>query len=247
MNFLELLHKPKLIAAHRGARSLAPENTLKALQMSLGRCDFIEIDVQLSADKVAVIMHDATLERTTNIKSLKEFEQRISCAVYSFTCKELQKLDYGQGEPLLSLEIALAFAQKNVTCINIELKDVSENFEDDFFVSLVLEKIQKYKLETYVLLSSFRHAYLRLIKQKMPHILTAALVENAHPENFIAYLKDLKVEMYTLNDELVDALRVQELRDAGFFVGVYTINSQKRRDELFAMGVHAIYTDTLYM
>jgi glycerophosphoryl diester phosphodiesterase len=247
MNFLELFKKSGLIGAHRGARSLAPENTLKALQMSLGRCDFMEIDVQLSSDKVAVIMHDETLERTTNVKSLSEFEKRSPYHVYDFTFEELQRLDYGEGEPLLTLDIALAFVQQNAVYMNVELKDVHEQFEDDFFVTLVLERIQKYKLERQVIFSSFRHEYLRLIKQKMPIMPTAALVEDVHPENLVEYLKDLKVEMYNLNDELVDAGTVQNLRNAGYFVGVYTVNSKKREDELFAMGVNAIYTDKLYI
>lgn len=247
MNFLNLFKKPSLVGAHRGARSLAPENTLKALQMSLGRCDFMEIDVQLSSDKVTVIMHDETLERTTNVKSLSEFEKRSPYNVRDFTFEELQRLDYGEGEPLLTLDIALAFAQENAVYINVELKDVSGIFDDYFFVTLVLEKIEKYQLQEYVILSSFRHEYLRLVKQKMPSMPTAALVEDAHPDNLLNYLKELKVEVYNLNKELVDAPTLKELKEAGFFVGVYTVNSKKRADELFKMGVNAIFTDKLYL
>jgi glycerophosphoryl diester phosphodiesterase len=110
----------------------------------------------------------------------------------------------------------------------------------------VLELVQKYEVEDRVLLSSFRHDYLRLIKAKMPQIPTAALVEGAHPQNLFTYLQELQVEVYNLDDLLVDGQTVKMLRDKGFFVGVYTINSASRRDELFAMGVNAIFTDTLY-
>lgn len=246
MNFLKLFKKPGLIAAHRGARSLAPENTLKALQLSIGRCDFIEIDVQLSRDKVAVIMHDETLERTTNIKDLQEFKKRTPYNVCDFTFEELQKLDYGKGERVLTLEITLAFIRQMKLFVNLELKDISGSTEDDFFVSLLLEQIQKYKVEEYVLLSSFRHEYLRLAKQKMSNIPTAALVENEHPKNLLEYLQDLRVEVYNFNQELVDAKTVHELRIAGFFVGIYTVNTKKRKNELFVLGVNAIYTDKLY-
>lgn len=247
MNFLDLFKKPGLIAAHRGARSLAPENTLKALQLSQGRCDFAEIDVQLCRDEIAVIMHDETLERTTNVKELAEFKNRAPYNVSDFTFEELQKLDYGEDEPLLTLDVALAFIKENRLFLNIELKDISDNFEDDFFVSLVLEQIQQHELEEYILLSSFRHEYLRIVKQKMPNIFTAALVENEHPKNLLEYLRELKVEVYNLNKELVDAITVQKLRDAGFFVGVYTVNSEQYKQEFFAMGVNAIYTDKLYL
>lgn len=247
MNFLELFKKPGLIAAHRGARSLAPENTLKALSMSRGRCDFIEIDVALSKDKVAIVMHDETLGRTTNVKELQEFKKRAPFRVCDFTLKELQRLDYGENEPLLTLEIALEFVKQNRLFLNVELKDISGYVEDDFFVSIVLAQIKQYELEASILLSSFRHEYLALAKQKMPNMPTAALVENEHPKHLLAYLKDLKVEVYNLNQELADAQTVQELKSGGFFVGVYTVNTKKRKNELFAMGVNAIYTDKLYL
>jgi glycerophosphoryl diester phosphodiesterase len=247
MSFLDLFKKPGLIAAHRAARKLAPENTLKALQLSIGICDFIEIDVQLSSDKIALIMHDETLKRTTNVESFEEFKERVPYNVCDFTFAELQRLDYGEGEALLTLDAALAFVQQNAVYINVELKDVSRSFEDELFVSLVLEKIQKYKVEAYILLSSFRHEYLRLVKQKMPNMPTAALVEKEHPQNLLAYLKDLKVEVYNFNKELVNAATVQELRSAGFYVGVYTVNTKKRKNELFTMGVNVIYTDKLYL
>lgn len=247
MNFLDLFKKPNLIAAHRGARSLAPENTLKALSMSRGRSDFIEIDVQLSKDKVVIVMHDETLRRTTNVSELLEFKNRSPYKVCDFSFEELLKLDYGEGEPLLTLEIALTFIKENGLYLNVELKDISGDFEDDFFVSLVLEQIERHELQNYILLSSFRHEYLRLAKQKMPNIPTAALVENEHPKNLLKYLKDLHVEVYNLNKELVDATMVQALRGAGFYVGVYTVNTKKRKNELFKMGVNAIFTDKLYL
>jgi len=104
MNFLKLLNKKSLIAAHRGASSKAPENTLLAMQKSVGLCDFIEIDVQLSSDGVAVILHDKTLERTTNVKKLSAYINRSSYKVSDFTYDELTVLDFGEGEKLLSLQ-----------------------------------------------------------------------------------------------------------------------------------------------
>ena len=71
MNFIELFTKPNLIGAHRGDRSREPENTLRALRSSIGKCDFIEIDVQLTKDLEPVIIHDDTLGRTSNIFAKK--------------------------------------------------------------------------------------------------------------------------------------------------------------------------------
>ncbi|MDY0232559.1 MAG: glycerophosphodiester phosphodiesterase family protein [Sulfurimonas sp.] len=242
MSFLELFKSSSLIAAHRGFSHLNPENTLRALEFSLGRCDFIEIDVQLSSDKKAVIFHDETLQRTTNIdKPLK---------VYELSYKDLSRLDYGSYfdgiyEPLLDLEIALEFAKKHKIPLNIELKDISEFCADAEFVSIVLSLIDSFEMQEEVLLSSFRHEYLALIKEMKSNITTAILVEDALPKNPIEYLVALDAKAYHISDELVDAETIMSLRKCGIFVNVYTINDEKRAKELFNMGVTAVFSDKL--
>lgn len=253
MKFLELLKKKTLIAAHRGARSLAPENTLLALKMSLGRCDFIEIDVQLSKDGVLIVMHDDTLERTTNVSEIDAFISRKPYRVCDFTFDELRTLDYGSWfykdknhkEPLLTLGQALAFIKENNTLLNIEIKDMQSCFGDEVVVDAVVDEIKKSSVREKVLISSFRHEYLKIIKEKLPDVPTAALVEDKHPLNLIEYLRELKVDAYNLNDELVDKQTIEMLREAGFFVGVYTVNDAKRAKELFDMGVNCIFSDSL--
>ena len=75
---------------------------------------------------------------------------------------------------------------------------------------------------------------------------TAALVEDAHPKELISYLRELGVDGYCLNDELVHRGSVEMLREEGFFVGVYTVNSAIRSHELFEMGVNFVFSDSLY-
>ena len=233
MNFLELFNRNSLIAAHRGASSQYPENTMSAIRGSIGQCDFIEIDVQLSKDAKLVIIHDDTLDRTTNAKG----------RVCDFTLDELKKLDYGDGEKLLTLHDALKFVKENELYINVEIKDIHNYFDDEFVVDAVLEMINYLEVQDRVLLSSFRHQYLPLCKKKFPNIPTAALVEDIHPKNLLKYLKDLKVDAYHLNDELVDFKTVNKLRDAGFFVNVYTVDDKNRAKELFEIGVNGIFTN----
>lgn len=266
MQFLELFKKTGLISAHRGARSRNPENTLTALEASVGRCDFIEVDVQLSSDKVAVIMHDDTLERTTNVSELSKYKDRKPYSVCDFTYKELQELDYGswfyksdpfdeikngnivlkdkkQSEALFTLSDLLNFIKQNRVFVNIEIKDMSENFSDKEVVSIILNEIKSFDIEEFILFSSFRHEYLPLCKEIMPNVPTAALVEYKNPDNLIDYLKNLGVDAYNLDDELVDDIDISELKKAGFFVNVYTVNSKTRQQELFEMGVNGVFTD----
>ncbi|WP_373004396.1 glycerophosphodiester phosphodiesterase [Sulfurimonas sp.] len=253
MSFLELFKRPGLIGAHRGSRSSHPENTLSALRYSMGHCDFIEVDVQLSSDGVAVIMHDDTLERTTNVKEKEIYKMRVPYRVSKFSYEELSKLDYGgwfyqnhiRSEVLLTLKKVLEFIRENKQYINIEIKDLHDSFSDEQVVSTVLGEISSFDVSEFILLSSFRHEYLSMFKKRAPNIPTAALVEDKHPDYLIKYLKSLKVDAYHFNDELVDEKTVKELRNAGFFVNIYTVNNPKRRQQLFDMGVNGVFTDYL--
>lgn len=248
MNFLKLFNSPGLIAAHRGARSLSPENTLSALKKSIGHCDFIEIDVQLSSDSVPIIMHDDTLERTTNIKEIDMYKTREPYNVSAFTFEELSTLDYGswfnkEYEPILSFSDTLDFIKDNKQYMNVEIKDMYGTFSDEEVVSIIVKEIVDRNLQGQVLISSFRHEYLPLCKKYMPNVTTAALVEDKQPNDLINYLKELKADAYNLDDELVDEFTVSKLREAGFYVGVYTVNDPLRAQELFDMGVNAVFSD----
>ncbi len=232
MNFLDLFKRKNLYGAHRGLSSYYPENTMSAIKGSIGHCDFIEVDVQLSKDEQPVIIHDDTLDRTTNYKG----------RVCDFNLDELKKLDYGDGEKLLTLHDALKFVKDNKLYINVEIKDMHNNFNDELVVDTVLNVIKSQDVQNRVLISSFRHEYLPLCKKKLD-IPTAALVENTHPKNLLKYLKDLGVDSYHISYALVDAKVVRELKKAGYFVNVYTVDDKKRARELFDMGINGIFTN----
>lgn len=95
----------KLVIAHRGASAYAPENTLPAFRLALDmNADFIEYDLQVTKDKQLVVLHDETLERTTNIENIFPARYRVVANdkkrtkrwyVYDFTLAEIQKLDAG--------------------------------------------------------------------------------------------------------------------------------------------------------
>ncbi|MBE0515063.1 MAG: glycerophosphodiester phosphodiesterase [Sulfurimonas sp.] len=253
MKFLELMNKTGLVAAHRGARSIAPENTLSALTKSIGKCDFIEIDVGLSRDGAVIVMHDDTLQRTTNVAQIDSFRDKKPYRVCDFNIDELSKLDYGswfdansgRKEPLLTLKRALEFIKENNMFINVEIKDMSNCFEDKMVVGAVAKEIEDTGAQERVLLSSFRHEYLREAKKILFNVPTAALFEGNAQDNLLEYLKDLEVEAYHVDDASADEKKVKMLREAGYAVGVYTINSAKRAKELFAMGVNYIFSDSL--
>jgi uncharacterized protein with PIN domain len=250
MNFLALFKKPNLIAAHRGNRSQKPENTLAALVSSIGKCDFIEIDVQLTKDLIPVIIHDDTLARTSNISEIKRFEERKPWRVCDFTEKELQSLDFGswfnhEYEPMLTLEKALSFAKEHQLFLNVEIKEMSKAFADKTVVQIIIDMIKKTQTEHLVLLSSFYHPYLPLCKKYAHTIPTAALQKYKHPDDLIAYLHSLQVDAYHPAERITKQKIVSDLREAGFFVSVFTVNDIKRQKELFDWGISAVFTNFL--
>ena len=245
MNFLTLITKQNLIAAHRGDRSLKPENTMASLRSSVGKCDFIEIDVQLSKDMLPVIVHDDTLERTSNVKAV--FLNRTPWYVNDFTLSELEKLDLGSWfngtyEPILTLRQALMFAVEEKQYLNIEVKDISEIADDEEVMQIILDEIKHCGAETLVIISSFYHPYLSLSKKLAPLIPTAALQEDKR-EDMVKYMHALNVDACNLDDVITDEHTVRRLREAGFAVNVYTVNDPQRMQELFLWGVNAVFTD----
>ncbi|MCK9473924.1 glycerophosphodiester phosphodiesterase family protein [Sulfurimonas sp.] len=253
MKLLELLNHGYLVVAHRGARRVAPENTLLALKQSRGRFDFVEVDVCLSRDKVVVVIHDDTLQRTTNIVEIDSFRDKKPYRVCDFTLDELSMLDYGSWfykdkkhkEPLLTLKKALEFIQENDMYINVEIKDISNCFEDKIVVEAVAKEIEDVGVGERVLLSSFKHSYLREAKKRVPNILRGALFEGGSFDNLLECLKELEVDACHLDAASVDEKRIRMIKEAGYKVGVYTVNSAKRSRALFEIGVNYIFSDSL--
>lgn len=265
MIFAELLHRTGLIAAHRGNRALAPENTMLAFEKSVGVCDFVELDVQLSRDGVLVVVHDDTLERTSNIAAISSLQSRKPWRVCDLTLAELQTLDAGEWfyesdpfgsiatggtdrsapsfQTIPTLEAVLHFLQQHHLPVNVELKTMAETHEDAVVVQALLKVLQTARSEELVLVSSFYHPYLKRLKQLAPKIATAALQEGEHPVDLVEYLHTLGVEGYHMDDAIATPEVVAKLRHAGVFVGVYTVNDPSRQETLFRWGVNAVFTD----
>jgi len=97
---------------------------------------------------VPVIIHDVTLGRTSDVTKIERFEDRTPWRVSDFTLEELQSLDFSSWfdhkyEPILTLEKALSFAKEQHLFLNVEIKDMSNNFADEIVVHIIIDRIQK--------------------------------------------------------------------------------------------------------
>lgn len=144
-----------LILGHRGSKGTAPENTLISFKKALlTGCDGLELDVHLSKDGIPVVIHDETVDRTTNAKGL----------VSSFTLKELKQMDAGkwfnrtfQGEKIPTLEeVLVLLSEENFTgLLNIELKTDRIPYEN--IEATVLNLVKTFQPAYKVVYSSFNY------------------------------------------------------------------------------------------
>ncbi len=268
MTFFDNFQSLRLIAAHRGFRAHHPENTLSAFKASVGRCHFIELDIQMSKDFIPVVFHDPTLDRTSNAKEICRQLDVHSMNVSDWALSQLKKLDIGSWfvdtdpfgtikkketsteqlmkempQTVITLEELLLHPALRKIPMNIEIKDHQGKEQHKKVTEYVLEIIQRTNSVARVLISSFNHDYLVIAKNCVPAISTAALQQRSHPKHLIDYLKSLGVAAYHPADEITDAALIKKLRAAGFGINVYTVNSPKRQQELFTMGATAVFTD----
>ena len=267
--FFDRLAVGGYVCAHRGARALAPENTMFAAErcLDLG-ADFWEMDVHRSADGELVVFHDDVLDRTTNVDILPEFADRAPWLTKSFTLAELHQLDAGswfikndpygtvasgeisaamleeiRGQRILTLQEALEFTRQNSLPMNLEIKDQKNVSGDLKMIKDILHLIYELQVEDLILISSFNHDYLKEVNRLAMSIPRAVLVKDEHPDNLVKYLKKLGATGYHPDKSIVTGDLVRMLSENGIQVTPYTVNDMDEAMSLINVGCFGITTD----
>lgn len=257
-----------LNGAHRGGRSLGPENTL--ITAALGHAagaDFWELDVQLSADGQAMVVHDDDLARTSNAAEI--FPDRAPWPVNELTAAEIRKLDFGQGffreehaideeaRELLqegpadgadgrikapTLEEALTFAARLKWPINIEIKEQKSAALLEALTLKVIRAIKQYNLSDQVLISSFDLRCLSMLKDLNPDIATGVLIEDA-VEDPLSLVRSLGARTYHPHRSLLPAEHLADFKRHRIPVIVWTVNEPGEMLQFIDSGVSGIITD----
>jgi len=229
-------------AAHRGAGKLAPENTLAAMRVGHSHgYRMVEFDVKLSADGVAFLLHDDTLDRTTNARGPAD----------ALTWAELAKLDAGSwrspqfaGEPLPTLAAVARWALDNDVICNVEIKPMPGRERDTG--TAVARDVQKLwnGASTQPLLSSFSEEALAAARAAVPELRRALLVERIPPD-WQARLERLQCVALDSDYRELDAGIVAAAHDAGYRVVTYTANDPEVVTRLVGWGVDCVITDAI--
>lgn len=227
-----------LIFAHRGYSASFPENTMKAfVEAEKEQADGIELDVQLTKDFEAVVIHDERVDRTTNGTGY----------VKDFTYKELRKLDAAyrnktivKKEQIPSLrEVFEWLASNNMTC-NVELKTGKIPYRG--IEKIVLSLIREFQLEKRIIISSFNHYSIIYHYRLAPDIEIAPLFAEGLYMPWV-YAKSIRAKGYhpnyrTLTDEII-----KTSMENGIAVRPYTVNKDKEIQRLLKLGCTALITD----
>ena len=215
------------IIAHRGARASEPENTVIAMNKAF-ECgaDAVEVDLRFTCDHKLVVIHDDTLERTTNGTG----------KVSDMTIEQLRALDAGKGERIPELSEALSVAKRYSRPLVIELKEEGMEWQ-------VLEEVTEAGLGDKVTISSFIHTSLRNLKEKAPEIKTGVIIASV-PVNPVRLVQDAKADVIfakysRITREFIDACVGYE----GIEVYLWTVNTIDDLNNAISYGVDGVVTD----
>ncbi len=234
------------VHAHRGGAGLAPENTLAAFRnaLSLG-ADVLEMDLHVTADGEVVVIHDPTLERTTNGRGF----------VRATTLADLQRFDAGSwfnarfaGERIPTLRAVLELvrtAGDGRVRLNIETKyEASVPPPPPDFEDRVLRLIREAGLADRVIIQSFYYPSLARVKTLDRSVLTAALRAATDPApDPVAVVRAAPADIYSPSVRLVTRDVVDALHRAGIPVVPWTVDDPAQMERLVEMGIGALRGD----
>jgi glycerophosphoryl diester phosphodiesterase len=254
------------VIAHRGARSLAPENTLAAARKAhaLG-ADLWETDVAVSADGQLFLMHDDSMMRTTDVA--ERFPGRVPDAFSTYNLAEIRTLDAGswferddpfgqvaagaiaadelasyRGEPVPTLREAFALTVELDWSLNLELKAQPRPNDGFDVVSAVLAVADEVGIgPDHVLFSSARHAWLKTLKGRRPEFEVQALL-GLFPEDPIDF-GDPFFDTFNPRITRVTDEQLAEQLTRGVKLNPYTVNEPEDIARLSSMGITGLITD----
>ncbi len=240
----ELLGEPRtpgdraFIASHRGGGATAPENTLPAIEAALAAgFDYVEVDVALTADRHPVLMHDATVDRTT------DGHGRLS----GLTLEQVRRLDAGgrfdpqyAGTPVPTFSEFLDLLAATDRRAIVELKGEW----DAAAIAAAVAEVEARDLERRVAVSSFDARTLALARAASD-VIPRLVILRTLPLDVVEAVAESGARGVIVDHRAIvqrpDA--IDALHQAGMRVVVYTLNDDAQWDEVTGLGVDGIVTD----
>ncbi len=254
------------IIAHRGARSLAPENTLAAARKAHAvGADLWETDTAITADDQIVLMHDDAMTRTTDVAA--KFPDRVPAPFTTYTLAEIRTLDAGsfferddpfgqvaagavapeelasyRGEKVPTLREAFELTLELDWFLNLELKAQAKPKDTFDVVGAVLALVDEVGIgPDHLLFSSARHAWLKTLKARRPEFTVQAIL-GLFPEDPIDF-GDPFFDTFNPRITRVSLEQIEEQLARGTRLNPYTVNEPDEMERLGRMGITGLITD----
>jgi len=221
------------VTAHRGGAKFVPENTMYGVEYAIDSgADYIEIDVQLSADGVVFLLHDANLKRTTGLNRIAS----------NLTYDEISKLDAGSyfskkfSDAYIPTLDEVLTACKSKINLNIEIKKSANGKE---LVRKVIELVEQHDMKEQVVITSVEYSYLKMIKKADPSFVTGYISNLLYGEAASLEYADFFSVKYVVVSESF----VRSAHSAGKEVHVWTVNTKPLINRMKGLDVDCIITD----
>jgi glycerophosphoryl diester phosphodiesterase len=238
----QLSNKP-MVVAHRGFSGKAPENTIAAFTRALDTgVSMIELDVQITKDGRIVVIHDNTVDRTTDGRG----------NVSDYTLGELKKLDAGAwfdnkytGERIPTLEEALELISPKAW-INIEIKSTRIIRKSDTKITdATLETVREMGLLDNVIFSSFNHKLMKYLKANEPSAHTGVIF---HPVLHFGRMPSslanpAGAEVFVCSKREVTRKRIADAEKHNIIIGVYGLENRQDIEDMLSLGIHVLVSD----
>lgn len=226
-----------LVIGHACAAGEAPANTLAGVRSCLDcHAEAMEIDVQLCADGVPVLMHDDTVDRTTNLRG----------PVRERTLAELQAADAGDGEPVPTLDQVLALVAGKLT-VMCELKATpGAPDQDQACVDAVVEVIRKHEAEAWTAIQSFNPVMVEGARKTEPRISAAIIsgpVVGDQVDRLLGALMKRDGQAISVEYHCVDRELIEKAKRRQVSVWTWTPDSPKNWAHVVEAGVDGIITN----
>lgn len=216
---------PKVIA-HRGASGEEPENTLRAFEAAVAQgAQMIELDLRLTMDGHVVVIHDASLNRTTDRQG----------RIAKITLAEARRADAGKGERIPTLKETLELARKRAE-LYLEMKDANA-------ATATLREVREFGLENEVLIASFSRRMMQRLRGEVRDIRLGLIVAPPTLGLLTPTPDDFEFDVLSVDERLCRRVLVEQTHRKGKKVFVWTLDDERGYRKMSSLGVDGIVTN----
>ncbi|MEA1785147.1 glycerophosphodiester phosphodiesterase family protein [Arenibacter sp. GZD96] len=229
-NTIKMIKPPKIVA-HRGGAATAAENSIEAIKKSLTLgVDIVEIDIRMSKDGHLVLMHDRSVDRTTNGKGL-------ICNLRLEEIQELHLIKSDSKEPVPTLDEVLEVVSSTSAQLLIEVKTHNDQSQ---IVKKLVQSVKEKNMEERVMIFSFDKSFCKELKERFPELTVGVFVFGPSPIKKLPKVDAIGVEYHSL---LLFGSWLKKLRDNYSKVYAWNVNSRSSMQQLTDKNITGIITD----